>query len=167
MYGNLLNTDYEGQLQAMGDTVRINAIGDVTVSTYSKDSDIAAAQALTDAQSVLTISQARYFNFEIDDIDQAQAHPRVMQEATAWAAYRLADTQDQYYAGFDTDASSANVIGSSGSPVTPNYASMNTTTGLGTGQACTTTSCSSAISHQSLVPKQGRSAVIPPGAPLS
>ena len=37
VFGNLFNTDYEGQLKAMGDTVRINSIGDVSVYSYVKD----------------------------------------------------------------------------------------------------------------------------------
>jgi hypothetical protein len=60
VYGALFNSDYEGQIQQMGDTVRINAIGDITISNYTKDTDINPPQALTDAQTMLTISQANY-----------------------------------------------------------------------------------------------------------
>lgn len=60
VFGNLFNTDYEGTIQRMGDTVKINAIGDITISNYSKDTDINAPQALTDAQTQLVISQAKY-----------------------------------------------------------------------------------------------------------
>jgi len=60
VFGNLINRDYEGEIKSMGDTVRINGIGDITVSNYTKDTDIASPQALTDAQTVLVISQAKY-----------------------------------------------------------------------------------------------------------
>lgn len=63
IFGNLFNTDYEGELKQMGDTVRINAIGDVTVYNYTKDTDINAPQSMTDAQTMLTISQAKYRNY--------------------------------------------------------------------------------------------------------
>ena len=119
VYGNVVNHDYEGQIRQMGDTVKINAIGDITITNYTKDTDMNPPQALTDAQSMLVISQAKYYNFEVDDIDAAQAHPKVMGEATAWAAFRAADTIDQYIAGFYTDAIAANTIGSSGTPTVP------------------------------------------------
>lgn len=155
---NLCNRQYEGQIQKMGDTVRINAIGDVTVSSYTKDTPINAPQVLTDAQTTLTIDQAKYYNFNIDDVDKAQNHPAVMQEAMSWASYRIADNIDQFILAHYTDA--GNLVGSSGSfitPVVPSQANI----GLGTtvwdylmimGQYMT----------QNLCPKQGRWLVVPP-----
>jgi len=160
VFGALYNTDYEGQLQQMGDTVRINAIGGITISNYSKDTDLNAPQSLTDAQTMLTISQANYYNFVIDDVDQAQAHPEVMTEAMSYAAYQLALQMDNYYAGFYTDAIAASTIGSSGAPVTISAATQ-ANVGAGTtfydylvilGQYMT----------QQAVPKKNRWAVIPP-----
>lgn len=109
---------------------------------------------------MLTISQAKYYNFAIDDVDQMQAHPQVMSEALRWAGYKMAEAMDEYYAGFYTDAASANIIGSSGSPVTPS-AGTAANAGAGTtvydyivqlGQLLT----------QSLTPKQDRWCVVPP-----
>jgi hypothetical protein len=119
VFGGLYNRNYEGQITKMGDTVKINMIGDITISNYTKDTDLNAPQALTDAQTNLIISQAKYFNFEVDDVDQAQNANggALMQEAMSWASYRLRDTIDQYLAGFYTDAPSTNLIGTSGSPV--------------------------------------------------
>ncbi len=144
----------------MGDAVKINAIGDITISSYSKDSSIGSPQSLNDAGTTLTISQAKFFNFAIDDVDQMQSQPKVMAEALRWAGYRISDIMDQYYAGFYTDAASANLIGSSGSPVTPT-APTAANAGNGTtvydylvllGQLLT----------QSLTPRLGRWCVVPP-----
>jgi hypothetical protein len=160
VYGNLFNSDYEGLIAQMGDTVKINAIGDITVSTYIKDTDISAAQSLTDAQTMLAITQAKSYNFIIDDVDQAQAHPKVMGEAMLWAAYRIKDTMDQYYAGFYTDAITANIIGSSGSPTVP---ALPTQANVGGGQ---TVYDYLVILGQklteALIPEQGRWCVVPP-----
>lgn len=160
VYGNLFNSDYEGTIERMGDTVKINAIGDITISNYTKDTDLNPPQALTDAQTMLVINQAKYYNFDVDDVDAAQAHPEVMSEAMAWAGYRVADTMDQFYAGFYTDAILANLVGSSGSFVTPQAATQSNIGGGQTvydylvllGQYLT----------QSLVPKTGRWCVVPP-----
>jgi hypothetical protein len=160
VYGNLFNDDYEGTIQRYGDTVKINAIGDVSIYNYTKDTDLNAPQALTDAQTMLTINNAKYYNFEVDDVDQAQAHPEVMAEAMSWAAYRLADTMDQFYAGFYTDAITANLVGSSGSFVTPQAA---TQANIGGGQTVYDYLVTlGQYLTQSLVPKQGRWCVVPP-----
>src|SRR5258707_3584489 len=109
VFGALCNRDWEGQIKAMGDTVKINMIGDITISSYSKGTGLASPQTLTDAKSQLTITQAKYFNFEIDDVDAAQNANggAIMQEAMSWAAYRLRDVIDQYVAGFYVDAVNA------------------------------------------------------------
>lgn len=160
VYGNLFNDDYEGEISRMGDTVKINAIGDVTIYSYSKDTDLNAPQSLTDAQTMLTISQSKYYNFEIDDVDQAQANISVMGEAMAWAGYRVADTMDQYYAGFYTDTIAANTIGSSGTPTVPQAA---TQSNIGGGQTVYDylTTLSQYLT-QNYVPKTGRWCVVPP-----
>lgn len=144
----------------MGDTVKINMIGDITISNYSKDTDIASAQALTDAQSQLTITQAKYFNFEIDDVDAAQNANggQIMQEAMSWAAYRLRDTIDQYVAGFYLDAVSA--IGSSGTPTVPT-APTQTNIGAGTTVYDYLVQLGQKLTEQ-LVPIQGRWLIVPP-----
>ena len=119
VYGALFNDDYQGEIANSGDTVRINAIGDISVYDYTKDTAINSPQTLSDAQSTLTISQAKYYNFAVDDVDAAQQNPKVMGQAMIWAAYSVKNKMDQYFAGFYTDAPSANLIGSSSSFVTP------------------------------------------------
>jgi len=119
VFGSLFNDDYEGEIANMGDTVRINAFGDISVYDYVKDTPINAPQSLSDAQTTLTISQAKYYNFAIDDVDKAQQNPKIMGQAMIWAAYKVKDAMDQFFAGFYTDAPSANTIGTSGSPTVP------------------------------------------------
>lgn len=160
VFGNLVNRDYEGTISRAGDTVRINGIGQITVSDYTKDTDISAAQALQDAQTVLTIDHAKYYNFEVDDVDAAQQMPKVMQEAMSYAGYQIANVIDQFLAGLYTEAASANTIGSSGSFTTVQTPLYNQVGGGSTvydeivklGQYLT----------QSKVPRQGRWCVIPP-----
>lgn len=92
--GDLVNRDYEGEISGFGDTVKINQIGPVTVSSYTKNTDISAAETLTGDQTQLVIDQAKYFNFQVDDIDKAQQNPKVMQTAMRRAAYGVRDTID-------------------------------------------------------------------------
>lgn len=159
IFGNLFNTDYEGVIKNMGDTVKINAIGDINVYNYTKDTDLNPPQTLTDAQTMLTLSQANYFNFELDDVDAAQSYPKVMGEAMSLAAYKMALTMDNYFAGFYTDAVSANTIGSAASPVTPALA---TSLNVGGGQtAYDYLVVINQLLTQQAIPKQGRWCVVP------
>src|SRR5260221_7647292 len=163
VFGNLFNDNYEGTISRMGDTVRINAIGDITVSNYSKDTDLAAPQSLTDAQTSLVISQAKYYNFIVDDVDQAQNHPSVMAEAMSWAAYSLALALDNYLAGFYTDAIAAVGalnIGTAGSPTVIDLPTQTLVAGGKTVYDLLTV-LSQKLSDAK-VPKIGRWCVIPP-----
>jgi len=96
--GTVVNRDYEGEIRDVGDSVRINAIGSITVSDYSKDTDINAPEVLQDASLLLTIEKAKYFNFAVDDVDRVQQRPKVMDAAMREAAYALRDAADQYIA---------------------------------------------------------------------
>jgi len=118
VYRSCMNTDYEGDIQGAGSSVRINQIGDVSVNTYTKNTDINSPEALTDAQLILVIDQARYFNFQIDDVDKAQQQPKVMEEAMRRSAYGLRKAADTYVANLYTDISATNAIGSDASPIT-------------------------------------------------
>ena len=64
----LVNTDYEGEIKQHGDTVKINSLGAITIKDYTKNTDMDAPETLTTEEAVLTISQAKYFNFQVDDI---------------------------------------------------------------------------------------------------
>src|SRR3972149_5797183 len=98
VYANAVNRDYEGLIKNFGDTVKINSLGRVTIRDYSKGATLTAPETLDDSQLALVINQAKYFNFEIDDIDKRQQNPNLMEDATKEAAWGLADTTDAYLA---------------------------------------------------------------------
>ena len=117
VFGNLANTDYEGEVQGAGSSVKINAIGRVTVGPYTKSANHSVPETLTSTQTTLAIDQQQMFNFLIDDVDKAQQVPKVMEGAMAEAGYALADNVDQYIAGLHGDAASGNLVGSTGTPI--------------------------------------------------
>jgi len=104
------NTDYEGEISEFGDTVKINSIGPVTVRSYQKGQDLERDE-LDSAQTVLTIDQAEYFNFSVDDIDTVQQRPKVMDEAMEEAAHALSDKSDSHLAKFAKQASHIETAG--------------------------------------------------------
>ncbi len=99
----LANRDYEGEIRNFGDSVKVSQIGEISVGDYSGDSDI-TFEDLNDAASHLRIDQAKYFAFQIDDVDAAQVNPKLMQEAMRKSAYALKDSQDSYILGLYADA---------------------------------------------------------------
>lgn len=96
VYAALVNRDYEGEIKSYGDTVKINQIGDVTIKDYEKGKDIDVPEDLSGDQTILTIDQAKYFNFSIDDVDKAQINPKLMDAAMKRSAYKMNDVTDLF-----------------------------------------------------------------------
>lgn len=92
----VVNRDYEGEIAQKGDTVRIGAIGDVTIKTFTKNTDIDAPETLSDDMTSLVIDEADYFNFQVDDVDRRQTAPNLVDAATRNAAYRMAKVADAF-----------------------------------------------------------------------
>jgi hypothetical protein len=111
VFADLCNRDYEGEIKAVGDTVKINSIGHVTIGDYTKNTNLGDPETLTDAQSTLLINLAKDFNFQVDDVDKAQGKPGVMNAAMDDAAWGLSDAIDKIIAAFHTLTPAANKIG--------------------------------------------------------
>ena len=90
------NREFEGDIKEQGSVVKICGVGNVTVSDYEKNVDMTAPETLSDTLSLLRINQAKYFNFQIDDVDRAQSNPKLMDEAMRTAAAALANAADTY-----------------------------------------------------------------------
>jgi hypothetical protein len=67
----------------------------------------------------LTIDQAKYFNFQVDDVDAAQSNVNLLDGGITEAAYGLADVVDKYIAGFYTEVLAGNTIGNDTTPAAP------------------------------------------------
>jgi hypothetical protein len=97
--GDITNSDYFGEISAQGDTVRIIKEPEISVSAYSRGTQV-QAQDLLDADFSLVVDKSNYFAFKIDDIEEAHSHANFMDLATNRAAYRLADQHDQEVLGY-------------------------------------------------------------------
>ncbi len=115
----LSNREFEGTIRGEGDRVKICGIGPVTVFDYAKNTDMPAAEVLSDNERTLIIDQAKGFNFFIDDIDMAQSKKGLMQAAMKEAADALADVADKFVYSLtddsvatvtNEDANSVNII---------------------------------------------------------
>lgn len=88
-----VNRDYEGEISAYGDTVKINQVGNITIKDYD-GTDIDNPEELDSTQQDLKIDQAKYFNFAVKDIDKAQANVNLLNASMGRAAYAMASVVD-------------------------------------------------------------------------
>ena len=97
VFGKVCRCEFEGDIENVGDSIKISGIGEIDVGDYVTEAaggtDI-TVQTLSDAGVVMTIDQAKYFAFRLDDVDKLQANANLMQAAASKAAYRLKDTAD-------------------------------------------------------------------------
>ena len=95
----ITNSDYFGEIAAMGDSVKIIKEPEITVKAYERGTTI-TPQDLDDEDFSLTIDKANYFAFKVDDIEEAHSHVNFQSLASDRAAYRLADQFDQDVLGY-------------------------------------------------------------------
>lgn len=90
---DVTNSDYFGEIANMGDTVRILKEPEITVRALQRGTQI-VTQNLDDEDFSLTVTEANYFSFSMDDIEKQQAHVDWMAKASNRAAYRMKDRYD-------------------------------------------------------------------------
>jgi hypothetical protein len=115
----VINRDYEGDISDVGDSVRVSAIGPVTIGKYQKNTRIGLPQVLTDAGTLLPIDQGDFFNFGVDDVDKRQASGNLMEAGMYESGYGFSDSADRFVAGFMyANAAPQNVLGTDSVPIT-------------------------------------------------
>ena len=97
--------DYEGDVK-QAQSVKILGVGEPTIGAYdgSRDIDI---EEMSDKGQMLTIDQANYFAFYVDDVNQAQSVPGLKERYQEKAVHGLAVKRDEYVAGLIKGATNA------------------------------------------------------------
>ena len=88
--------EYEGDCK-YAQSVKILGVGEPTIGAYDGTKDI-TIEDMSDKSQILTIDQANYFAFYVDDIDQAQSVPGLAEKYQAKAVHGLAVARDTYVA---------------------------------------------------------------------
>jgi hypothetical protein len=98
----ITNNSYFGEIANQGDVVRIQKEPDVTVNALERHTGI-SVEKLANEDFSLTIDQANYFAFKMDDIEDQFANVDYVSLAADRAAYKMADAMDtdvmQYLSG--------------------------------------------------------------------
>lgn len=88
--------DYEGDVKHAG-SVKILGVGEPTIAAYDSTKDI-SIEEMSDKGQMLTIDQANYFAFYVDDVNQAQSVPGLKEKYQEKAVHGLAVARDSYVA---------------------------------------------------------------------
>lgn len=88
--------EYEGDCK-YAQSVKILGVGEPTIGAYDGTKDI-NIEDMSDKGQILTIDQANYFAFYVDDIDQAQSVPGLKEKYQEKAVHGLAVARDTYVA---------------------------------------------------------------------
>ena len=118
------NTDYMGEIKSFGDTVNIVQEPQISVSDYTRGASTSST-ALTDNELVLTIDQAKYFQFQLDDIEKRFSHINFQSVASDNAAYKLKDAMDEnilHHIAVDASSVAANKRGTTSTPIDVGFA---------------------------------------------
>jgi len=123
------NTDYEGEIRNMGDTVNIRTTPEITIQTYVKGQTLSVENP-DKAKLQLVIDKGEYFACVEDDVDQVQTDMNLMDMWSKDASERMKIKIDQrVLADILTDVSAKNKgtaagaisgnigLGATGSPV--------------------------------------------------
>ena len=99
VFSEITNTDYAGQIKAVGDKVIIRTTPDMTINTWVKGQEL-NYESPTSANVELVIDKGKYFAFSADDLDKKQADVRFLD---AWAS----DAAEQMKIAVDSDVLNA------------------------------------------------------------
>ena len=88
--------DYEGDVK-QAQSVKILGVGEPTIGAYDGTTDI-TIEEMADKGQILTIDQANYFAFYVDDVNQAQSVPGLAEKYQEKAVHGLATARDTYVA---------------------------------------------------------------------
>jgi len=115
---DITNTDYAGEIENFGDTVRIIKEPTITVSSYARGS-VVNPQDLADDQITMVVDQANAFAFKIDDIEERQSHVNFEALATSSGAYSLKRKYDAniLQAMADGAGNTGTSVGTASSPI--------------------------------------------------
>ncbi len=88
--------EYEGDVKQAA-SVKILGVGEPTIGAYDSTKDI-NIEEMSDKGQMLTIDQANYFAFYVDDVNQAQSVPGLKEKYQEKAVHGLAVARDTYVA---------------------------------------------------------------------
>ena len=101
VWGELTNANYQGELASGGNVVKIPVSStSITVGDYVSGTPITVAPDVANGTTIdLPVDQQKYFRFTVDDIQEFQSAPSLMDDAMRESASSVATVMDNYLKG--------------------------------------------------------------------
>lgn len=113
-FGDVSNTNWEGDIKSMGDKVVINNIPTITINSYTVGQSLTYEAPVPETVE-LQIDKGFYFGVNVSDVLEYQAQPNLMDVFTGDAANQMKIRVDtESFAGTFGDAAAANVGATAG-----------------------------------------------------
>jgi len=93
VFGDICNTDYEGEIKNHGDTVHIRTIPDMTINDYSIGMNLSYERPTATVVDLL-IDKGKYYAMAINDVEKLQADLPYVEKWTDDAGQQLAISID-------------------------------------------------------------------------
>lgn len=107
------NQKYEGNVQKMGDSVRILGVGKPTITKQvGGEIVLQDPEKVEDTSVTMLINRIAYFNYMVDDIDKRQAAGGVMEALSEESSEGLANAMDVDIAALAADKGAVKLYGS-------------------------------------------------------
>jgi hypothetical protein len=94
VYGDIANTNWQGEISGMGDKIVINTSPTITVSAYTPGASALTYQVPTPDTQEMIIDKGRYFAFQVNDVLEYQAKPNLLDVFSTDAAEQMRITVD-------------------------------------------------------------------------
>lgn len=93
LFPGIANTDWQGEISGIGDTVVINTIPDVEVREYKVGQNL-QYDVMSPKTIDLKIDEGNYFGLNVNDVMEHQSKPNLMNMFTREASYQMAKYVD-------------------------------------------------------------------------
>lgn len=118
VFGEIANTDYTGEIKNKGDTVQIRTVPSITIRDYEIGGGLTYEKPVSDKVE-LQIDKAKYFAFDVNDIDAYQADIKLMDEFSSDGGEQMkiaidTDIMARHYADADAENAGATAGAKSG-----------------------------------------------------
>jgi hypothetical protein len=77
VFGEIANTDWEGEIKNQGDLIKIRTIPTIQIRDYEKGMNL-TNEVPTSTPVELLIDKGKYFSFTVDDVDDVQTDMKLM-----------------------------------------------------------------------------------------
>jgi hypothetical protein len=94
VFGDIANTNYEGEIKSLGDNITINNVPSIAINDYVVGQNL-NYQTPAPSKVDLTIDKAKYFGVNVSDVLEYQAKPNLMSMFTDDASKQMSINIDR------------------------------------------------------------------------